>query len=96
MGCCIGINQNRLPHKEYIINLGQKEIEDLIEDNSIYSSEKKIRKHTSKTDVTNYATPKKKAKTGKYYNQRTKDIVKNLRLIAKSEVKNIRKFFVLK
>ena len=96
MGCCHGIRPVTFQSKEYIINLAPKDIEDIMEDNTKFPSEKKYRKQSSKTEVTNFESPKKNEKTGNYFNQRTKNIAKNLRLIAISEIKNIRNFFVLK
>ena len=74
----------------------QKKINDIIEDDIKSSSKKKFRKHSSKSEETNFEIPKKKEKNRIYFNQRTKDIVKNLRLLAINEVKNIRKFFDFK
>ena len=68
MGCCHGIRHVTFQSKEYIINLAPKEIEDIMEDNCKSCSEKKYRKHSSKTDVTNFESPKKKnEKTGKNF-----------------------------
>ena len=96
MGCCISIKQDIFSSKEYIVNLSKKKINDIIEDDIKSSSKKKFRKHSSKSEETNFEIPKKKEKNRIYFNQRTKDIVKNLRLLAINEVKNIRKFFDFK
>ena len=44
MGCCISIKQDIFSSKEYIVNLSQKEINDIIEDDIKSSSKKKISK----------------------------------------------------
>ena len=98
MGCCAGLKNDNIFDKEYIVNLGPKEIDDLLEsDRDFYknSEKKKYRKSTSKTAETNAESPKKRKKSGNFHNQRIKDIARNLRLIADEEVKNIRKFFVV-
>ena len=62
MGCCHGIRHVTFQSKEYVISLAPKEIEDIMEDNIKFFSENKYRKHSSKTDVTNFESPKKKTK----------------------------------
>ena len=97
MGCCAGLKNDYISDKEYIINLGPKEIDDLIEnDQNFYkiNQKKKYRKSSSKTAETNAESPKKLKKSGNFHNQRIQDIARNLRLIAEDEVKNTLKFFV--
>ena len=99
MGCCAGLKNDNIFDKEYIVNLGPKEIDDLLEsDRDFYKNneKKKYRKSSSKTAETNADSPKKRKISGNFHNQRIKEVVKNLRLIADDEVKSIRKFFVSK
>ena len=98
MGCCTSLKTDIFLDKEYIVNLGPKDIEDFIftTPDSCKNKEKSCRKSSSKTAETNAESPKKRKKSGNFHNQKTKNIANNLKLIAISEVKNMRKFFVLK
>ena len=101
MGCCTSLKSDIFLNKEYIVNLGPKDIEDFIfsTPDTSKNKEKSCRKSSSKTAETNAESPKKAKKRKKsenFHNQRTKNIANNLRLIAISEVKNMRKFFDLK
>ena len=98
MGCCTSLQNDLFTGKEIIVNLGPKEIDDLLESDRDFNKnneKKKYRKSSSKTAETNAESPKKRKKSGNFHNQRIKDIARNLRLIADDEVKNIRKFFVV-
>ena len=102
MGCCVSIKTDVFLDKEFIVNLAPKEIENLMGNNREYyqnTPKMKLRKASSKTLETNAESPeieKKRKKTGNFHNQVTKDVAKNLRLFSIDEVKNIRKFFVMK
>ena len=61
MGCCAGLKNDNIFDKEYIVNLGPKEIDDLLEsDRDFYKNneKKKYRKSSSKTAETNAESPK--------------------------------------
>ena len=102
MGCCVSLKNDVFLDKELIVNLAPKEIEYLMGNNREYNrntSKMKFRKASSKTVETNAESPKKekkRKKSGNFHNQITKDVAKNLRLFSIDEIKNIRKFFVLK
>ncbi len=99
MGCCVSIKTDVFLDKEFIVNLAPKEIEYLMGNNREYNrntSKMKFRKASSKTVETNAKKEKKRKKSGNFHNQITKDVAKNLRLFSIDEIKNIRKFFVLK
>ena len=101
MGCCVGLRNDISTYKELIVNLSPNEIENYIGANRNFcdtSPKSKFRKHSSKTIETNAESPIKakiRKKSNNFHNQRTKDIAKNLKLIAIEEMKNKNKFFAL-
>ena len=102
MGCCVTIKTDLFFDKELIVNLAPKKIENLMGNNRQYcqnTPKMKFRKASSKTVETKAEIQnkeKKRKKSGNFHNKVTKDVAKNLRLFSINEVKNIRKFFVLK
>ena len=102
MGCCVDLKSDIFPDKDIIINLGPKEIENYVGNNGdIFKASPKsnLRKPSSQTIDTNAESPKKKKKrknTENFHKQRTKEIATNLKLFTIHEIKNMRKFFVLK
>ena len=102
MGCCVSLKNDVFLDKELIVNLAPKEIENLMGSNREYcqnTPKLKLRKASTKTVKTNAESPnteKKRKKSGNFHNHITRDVAKNLRKISIDEVKNIRKFFILK
>ena len=102
MGCCAGLRNDLSPYKELIVNLGPKDLENYIGNNRNFcntSPKSEYRKPSSQTVETNAESPiktKKRKKRHNFHNQRIKDNVKNLKLIAIEEMKNTNEFFVLK
>ena len=101
MGCCTGFKNIQFADKEIIVNLGPKEIENYLEKNEDLrkeSSNLQSRKSSSQSMETNAESPikaKKRKQNENSYNLKTKEVLKNLKLIAIEEIKNMSKFFVL-
>ena len=102
MGCWAGFKNDNIVDKEIIVNLGPKDIENYLEKNEKLpkeSSNLQSRKSSSQSMETNAESPikaKKPKQNENSYNLKTKEVSKNLKLIAIEEIKNMRKFFILK
>ena len=101
MGCCVGLRNDIYTYKELIVNLSPNQIENYIGTNRNFcdiSPKSKYRKHSSKTIETSAESPikaNKRKKSNNFHNHITKEIAKNLKLIAIEEMKNKNKFFAM-
>ena len=106
MGCCIGLRNDSLLNKDIIIEINENERREIIvkSSKSSFDTENNCNKFNklksaistkiAKTSfVDNAKSPKKPEKILGIYNKRIKETAKILQLIAKSEVKNIHKYF---
>ena len=109
MGCCIGLRNDSLLNKDMIIEINESERREIIvkSSKSSFDTEKNCNKFNKQKSsvistkiaetsfVDNAKSPKKSEKIVGIYNKRIKETAQILQLDAKSEVKNIHKFFVL-